>query len=242
MGLTPRGRMKKDPESENEVAQLDEFRDAGRCRVTPMVHLSPSTAPEIVDKFTRMVRTAHATRYACEPNDDGIVRAQRFEEGDVYMVECPFDGYESDRYLMDFYNIRDRGVCSRMHIHTGTRMVRMMTGPQTEIRVSSLSPFEVDFVEGITPFMPRLMADLLPDDAGKRTRFNVVVPENSWLDVQIPRATSHQFNAVGDHAVIDSVHPEESVEMFRENMSDYKMLAQTIFLATERPNARACDL
>ncbi|ATB36154.1 hypothetical protein CYFUS_001568 [Cystobacter fuscus] len=44
--------------------------------------------------------------------------------------------------------------------------------------------------------------------------------------MQIPRGVSHQFNAVGPHAVIDSVHPEESIETLREGMSGYRgMLA-----------------
>ena len=51
---------------------------------------------------------------------------------------------------------------------------------------------------------------------------------------------SLQFNAIGPHAVIDSVHPEESIETFREKMSGYKMMAQTIFLAKERPSAETC--
>jgi hypothetical protein len=60
--------------------------------------------------------------------------------------------------------------------------------------------------------------------------------------MQIPRGVSHQFNAHGPHAVIDSVHPEESIETFRERMTGYKMMAQTIFLADEQPEAASCVL
>lgn len=58
--------------------------------------------------------------------------------------------------------------------------------------------------------------------------------------MQIPRGVSHQFNADGPNAVIDSVHPEESIETLREGMSGYRMMAQTIFLAGERLPADAC--
>ena len=70
----------------------------------------------------------------------------------------------------------------------------------------------------------------------------MIVPPCSWVDMQIPRGVSHQFNANGPQAVIDSVHPEESIETFREQMSGYKMMAQTIFLAEDRPPKEACEL
>jgi hypothetical protein len=41
-------------------------------------------------------------------------------------------------------------------------------------------------------------------------------------------------------AVIDSVHPEESIEVLREGMAGYKMMAQTVFLARELPDAATC--
>ena len=68
--------------------------------------------------------------------------------------------------------------------------------------------------------------DALPDTPAsvRRDRYNVVVPSNCWVDMQIPRGVSHQFNAVGPHAVIDSVHPEESIETLREGMSGYLSL------------------
>ncbi|MFI6314181.1 hypothetical protein ACIBEK_29100 [Nocardia fusca] len=58
--------------------------------------------------------------------------------------------------------------------------------------------------------------------------------------MQIPRGVSHQFNAVGPNAVIDSVHPEESIEVLREGMAGYKMMARTVFLARELPDAATC--
>ncbi|MFI1499965.1 hypothetical protein [Streptomyces platensis] len=125
------------------------------------------------------------------------------------MLDAPFDGFFADRYLMDFYDVIDRDICSRIHLHTGLRFVRMMTGPGTRIRVSSLSPIDVTHIEGVTPFRPEVFEDATSDapDGVHRTRYNLVVPENSWADMQIPRGVSHQFNAHGPHAVIDSVHP-----------------------------------
>ena len=158
------------------------------------------------------------------------------------MIESPFDGFFADRYIMDFYNIEERGICSRMRLHTGLRFVRMMTGPDTRIRVGSLSPFDVTDVPDVTPFRPVMFEDDLPDvPAGvQRTRYNMIVPPCSFVDMQIPRGVSHQFNAIGEHAVIDSVHPEESIEVLREEMTGYKMMAQTIFLSDELPTSATC--
>ncbi|MFD9903904.1 hypothetical protein [Streptomyces sp. NPDC059063] len=50
------------------------------------------------------------------------------------------------------------------------------------------------------------------------------------------------YTGPGAHAVIDSVHPEESIETFREHMTGYRMMAQTIFLADEQPPAHSCQL
>ncbi|SCF56940.1 hypothetical protein [Streptomyces sp. Ncost-T10-10d] len=80
------------------------------------------------------------------------------------------------------------------------------------------------------------------DVLGFRDPGNCHVTPNSWADMQVPRGVSHQFNAHGPHTVIDSVHPEESVETFREGMSGFKMMAQTIFLADEQPAADSCRL
>ncbi|MEU6259167.1 acyl carrier protein [Streptomyces sp. NPDC047043] len=236
--------LKKSPDELNEVHEVASFSDAGRCRVTPVARFAPAVAQAVVDTLTGLVRTAHETPDATTCDADGIVRAQTFEEGDVYMLEAPFDGYFADRYLMDFYDVNRRGICSRMHLHTGLRFVRMMTGTDTQIRVSSLAPFEVVEVKGVTPFVPQRFEDELPDapDGAAITRYNLVVPENSWIDLQIPRAVSHQFNAIGPNAVIDSVHPEESIETFREKMSGYRMMAQTVFLAEELPDAGTCNV
>jgi hypothetical protein len=236
--------MKVDPDESNEIRDLAGFHDGGNCRLTPVAQFEPAIAQAVTGTLTSLVRRAHLAPAATTADDDGIVRAQVFEEGDVYMLESPFDGYFADRYLMDFYDIDVRDICSRMHLHTGLRFVRMMTGPRTRIRVSSLSPLLVMSVEGVTPFTLRQFTDALPDTPGDEpvTRYNVVVPENSWVDMQIPRGVSHQFNAVGPNAVIDSVHPEESIETFREQMSGYRMMAQTIFLAERRAPAETCGL
>ncbi|MDT0441415.1 hypothetical protein [Streptomyces johnsoniae] len=235
--------MKVSADAENEVHDVARFTDAARCVVTPVLELPADAALVVVGAFARLVRNAKSSAAATTPDGDGIVRSQTFEEGDVYMLEAPFDGFFADRYLMDFYDVAERDLCSRMHVHTGLRFVRMMTGPDTRIRVSSLSPFDVRNVPGVTPFLPRTFEDALPDapPGAARTRYNLVVPPCSFVDVQIPRGVSHQFNAVGEHAVIDSVHPEESIEIFRERMSGFRMMAQTVFLAAEPPPAASCS-
>jgi len=236
------GPMKRAPDDENEIHDVATFQDPARNVVTPVMQLSAELASQMVWAFARIVRAGHASRAARTPDLDGIIRAQEFEEGDVYMLEKPFDGYFSSRYLMDFYDVTDRGICSRMHLHTGLRFVRMMTGPDTTIRVGSLSPFDVTNVPGVTPFQPEQFTDDLPDlpEGVQRTRYNLIVPENSFVDMQIPRGVSHQFNAIGPNAVIDSVHPEESIETFRERMSGFRMMAQTIFLTEDRPDVSSC--
>ncbi|MFC3965219.1 hypothetical protein [Nocardia jiangsuensis] len=235
-------RLKVAADAENEIHDLATFADPGRNVVTPVARFAPEIAAAVVGAFAQIVRTAKASAAATTPDSDGIVRAQTFEEGDVYMVEKPFDGFFADRYLMDFYDTAERGICSRMHLHTGLRFVRMMTGPGTSIRVGSLSPFVVTDVPGVTPFAPEQFTDDLPDTPPgvHRTRHNLIVPPCSFVDMQIPRGVSHQFNALGPDAVIDSVHPEESVEVFRERMSGYRMMAQTVFLAADLPAAETC--
>lgn len=236
--------LKLEPDELNEVHDVDEFEDAGTCRITPVTTLEPEVAMAVVKALGGIVRAAHLSKRATSPDEQGIVRAQTFEEGEVYMLDTPFEGYFADRYLMDFYDVSERGLCSRMHFHTGLRFVRMMTGPKTQIRVSSLSPFVVNKLEGVTPDFLHLFSDLAPGPKSGRhvTRFNAIVPQNSWVDMQVPRGVSHQFNAVGPHAVIDSVHPEESIEVLREQMSSYTMTAQTVFLADELPPASTCVL
>ncbi|WP_019929945.1 hypothetical protein [Nocardia sp. BMG111209] len=238
----PQPRIKHTADDENEVHDVGGFADAGRCVVTPVVRFPAGVALAVVQAFAAIVQRAKTSHVATTPDADGVVRSQTFEEGDVYMIEKPFDGYVADRYLMDFYDVAERDICSRMHLHTGLRFVRMMTGPDTRIRVGSLSPFEITHVEGVTPFRPEVFADDLPDTPPgvHRIRHNLIVPPCSFVDMQIPRGTSHQFNAVGPHAVIDSVHPEESIEVFRERMSGYRMMAQTVFLADTLPPAASC--
>jgi hypothetical protein len=240
--MSPEPRIKNTADDENEVHDIADFVDSASAVVTPVAQFPADVALAVVEAFAGIVRCAKSSRTATTPDEDGVVRSQTFEEGDVYMIEKPFDGYFADRYLMDFYDVEDRGICSRMHLHTGLRFVRMMTGPDTRIRVSSLSPFRLTDVPGVTPFRPSQFQDDLPDTPPgvRRVRHNLVVPPCSFVDMQIPRGTSHQFNAIGPHAVIDSVHPEESIEVFRERMSGYKMTAQTVFLAVSRPPAGTC--
>ncbi|WP_234334280.1 hypothetical protein [Streptomyces sp. NRRL B-1347] len=236
--------MKRSPDDENEIHDLTAHTDPGNCVVTPVAHFPARVARTVTDALRHLVQAAHRSPAATTPNEDGITRAQTFEEGEVYMLGAPFTGYPADRYLMDFYDVVERDICSRMHLHTGLRYVRMMTGPGTRIRVASLAPIHITHVPGVTAFLPETFEDDYPDapEDQPRTRHNLVIPPNSWADMQIPRGVSHQFNAHGPHAVIDSVHPEESIETLREHMTGYRMMAQTIFLADEQPPAHSCRL
>jgi hypothetical protein len=234
--------MKIDPDNTNEVHDLEKFVDPDQNVITPVLQLPAEVMQPLVEALIGLVRAGHKSAAALAPDADGITRAQSFEEGDVYMLEKPFDGYFADRYLMDFYNVKDRGICSRMHFHTGLRFVRMNTGVDTSIRVSSLSPFKIQSVDGVPSFPLRTFQDMLPDtpEGVFVTRYNAIVPPLSIVDMQVPRGVSHQFNAVGPNAVIDSVHPEETIETFREKMSGLKMMSQTIFLADELPDSKTC--
>lgn len=233
--------MKSDPGSENEIKGLYSYADPARNRVTPVAKFEPSVAQAIVQTLAGIVQEAHRDPTALIPDENGIHRAQNFEEGDVYMLSPPFPEFFADRYLMDLYDVAERGTCSRMHIHTGLRYVRMMTGPATSIRVSSLSTFVIVNTAQARRFALHQFEDMMPPGEGSaQRRYNLVIPENSWVDMQIPRGVSHQFNALGAYAIIDSVHPEESIETFREKMSTYKMMAQTIFLAKHRPDVSTC--
>ncbi|MEH6373428.1 hypothetical protein V7793_03565 [Streptomyces sp. KLMMK] len=234
--------MKQSPDHEDEILDVRRHQDPGRNQLTPVVMLPPDVALAVVDALAGLVRAAHRTEGAGPTPAGALKQAQEFEEGDVFMLEPPFEGFFADRYLMDFYDTTERDMCSRMHLHTGLRFVRMMTGPETTIRVSSLSPITVRPAAAGWAGPLSTFTDALPGTpAGvHRDRHNVIVPPNSWVDMQIPRGVSHQFNAVGPNAVIDSVHPEESIETLREGMSGYRMMAQTIFLSKDKSPATTC--
>lgn len=235
--------MKVQPDYEDESYDVTRHQDESTNVITAVAQFPTEVIMPIIEKFTALVRRGHEIE-AKDPTPAGMLkRAQEFEEGDVYMLEAPYEGYFADRYVMDFYDVQQRDICSRMHIHTGLRFVRIMTGPNTSVRISGLTPFSIlkSPVWGDAEIVEFI--DDLPDvpDGRRVDRYNAVVPENSWVDMQVPRGQSHQFNAVGPNAIIDSVHPEESIEVLRENMSGYKMMAQTIFLAEVRPHADTCN-
>lgn len=230
--------LKNDPDDENEVHDLDTFEDAGSCIVTSVASLPAIAANALVSAMAQVVRNSHAAETALTPDNDGVIRAQYFEEGLVYMLAKPIDGYSASRYVMDLYNVGERGTCSRMHYHTGARMVRLITGEDTTIRVSALSPFHYTYVDGVTPSKLEVECDEMPDST--RKRYSFWVPESSIVDMQIPRGTSHQFNSFGDNSVIDTIHPEETIEAFREKMSGLRMMAQTIFLSDSFPAVGDC--
>lgn len=235
--------LKTTPDDENEVHDILGFVDGGVCQLTPVASFPQEVAQTVVERLAGVVQAAHRSPQACSHDDEGIVRAQTFEEGTVYMLASPYEDYFADRYLMDFYDVDERDICSRMHFHTGLRFVRMMTGVDTWIRASSLSPFRMTSTPGVTDFEVEYFIDDMPQvpEGSRRARYNAVVPPCSWVDLQIPRGTAHQFNAVGPNAVIDSVHPEESIETFRESMSRPQMMAQTVFLSDELPSAESCN-
>lgn len=239
-------RIKAEPDLENEIHDLAAFRDEGVNVVSPIAYFPEDVARGVVRTLAGVVRRAHASPVASRPDENGIVRAQMFEEGAVHMVASPFDGFSADRYLMDFYDVRERKICSRLHLHIGMRFVRMMTGPGTTIRVTGLSPFEVNEHAPAADMNLAWFEDsvALSDDQPETTvrTYNFVVPPCAWVDMQIPRATSHQFNAIGPDAVIDTVHPEESIELFRERTSRVNMMAQTVFLQDEALGAESCSL
>lgn len=231
-------RMKRSPDDQNEVLDPGAHSDPDVLRLTALVQLPAAAALAVVGSIAQVVQNAHA---APATSTGSIERAQRFEEGDVFMVEQPFPGFFADRYLMDFFDARQRDACSRMHVHTGLRFVRIMTGPETLVVVSSLSEAVIEQSPGWSgDDLERRIMSSSNRGGEQRAVHGVVVPPNSWVDVQIPRGVSHQFNADGPNAVIDSVHPEESIETLREEMSGYRMMAQTIFLAAHRDSARAC--
>ncbi len=200
--------LKINPDDENEVHDIDSFEDAGACIVTPVAALDASAANALVHALANVVRKGHASQTALTPDDDAVVRAQYFEEGHVYMLAKLADGFPASRYCMDLFNVGERGLCSRMHYHTGTRMVRLITGDDTTIRVSALSPFRYTYLAGVTPFKLEVWEEPMPNSV--RSQHSFWVPKASIVDMQIPRQNSHQFNAFGKNALIDTVHPGET--------------------------------
>ncbi|MFC1412985.1 hypothetical protein ACEZCY_08725 [Streptacidiphilus sp. N1-12] len=234
-------RLKNSPDAENEIHRMNSFEDLGLCVITPVVRLDDHVAQGIVDSLAKVVRDGHKMGSNNTPDADGIVRAQQFEEGDVLMLTPPNDSFAADRYLMDFYDVRTKDLCSRMHLHTGMRYVRIMTGRETSVRISTLSrPRIMPQASGEKITLTTFVDEVEGEEGTPRTRFNAVVPPCSWVDMQIPRGTAHQFNAVGQNAVIDTVHPEESIELFRERAKRVNMMAQTIFLETDQESGDSC--
>ena len=136
-------RLKIAPEAENEIQHARGFADYGHCVITPVIQLAPLVAGAVTSALSEVVTAAHRSPGSDDRSCDGIVRAQVFEEGSVYMLAPPNDRFGADRYIMDFYDVRDQGSCSRMHLHTGMRYVRIMTGPDTRVRISTLSKPEI---------------------------------------------------------------------------------------------------
>lgn len=232
--------MKRIADDENEVEDVVSFVDGGEPRVTPVIQLAPAVALSVVQELARTVRDAHDLVKKQGAELEG--RAQKFEEGDVFLLASAYEGFDASRYLMDFYDVREEDICSRMHFHTGSRLVRIMTGPDTHLRIGTLSRPVVHNRGTFAPFDLEEFQDLVPElpPGTERVRHNLVVPPNSWVDMQIPKHVAHQFNAIGPNAVIDTIHPEERQEVSRESMRDYKMMAQTIFLAGELPSSESC--
>jgi hypothetical protein len=233
--------LKYDANAENEVHDLRSFTDMGVNVVSPIATFPEEVALGVVSVLSQVVKRGHSMATNTQSDSDGIVMAQRFEEGDVLMTAAPFAGYAADRYLMDFYDSRERDICSRMHMHTGMRFVRIMTGPHSRVRISALSPIHVSERAPGCDIPLAQFEDKITDEEGSPVRrYNLIVPPCSWVDMQVPRGTAHQFNAFGRHAVIDTIHPEESIELLRERANKINMMAQTIFLEKEQPPASTC--
>lgn len=232
--------LKNVPDAENEIHDISDFADLGRAVISPLLTLLPDVAQGVVGALAEVVRVGHSQPAMHQPDGQRLTRAQMFEEGSVLLTAPPFEGFEADRYLMDFYDVDEREVCSRMHMHTGMRFVRMMTGPNTSIRVSTLSAPVINSGVATAPVLDTFEDVLRGEGSPPRERFNAIVPPCSWVDMQIPRGTAHQFNAFGAYAVIDTIHPEESLEILREHATHINMMAQTIFLQEERPPATEC--
>jgi hypothetical protein len=92
-------RMKVEADDENEIRDVASFEDGVCNRVTPVVQFPAEIALAVVDALAGIVRKAHASEIATTADRDGIVRAQSFEEGEVYMLESPFDEYFADGLL-----------------------------------------------------------------------------------------------------------------------------------------------
>lgn len=235
--------MKINAEDENEVEDVLTFSDAGVPQITPVLALPAAIAAGVVDALAAIVKRAHALADGPDATDDLKRRSQKFEEGDVFLLESAYDNYESSRYVMDFYDVDDAEICSRMHFHTGSRLVRIMTGPDTHLRIGTLTKPRLPDLSGPVGITLKYFTDDVPDlpQGTQKTRHNIVVPPNTWVDMQIPTHVAHSFNAIGPNAVIDTIHPEETHETTRENMTEYKMMAQTIFLADELPASDTCN-
>ena len=117
--------------------------------MTPVAAFPPEAACGVVTVLAGPATRGHADADATRRDADGIVRAQNFEQGPVHMPAAPFPGFDADRYLMDFCDVRKRDLCSRM-----------MTGPSIQILVSALSPIEVRRPVGV----PELVLDRLEDE------------------------------------------------------------------------------
>src|SRR5947207_1453221 len=109
--------MKRSADDQNEIGDLSTFCDAGQCHITAVARFEPDVASAVVETLSGIVKSGHKSSAAMGISSEGFISAQTFEEGDVYMLESPFDGYFADRYLMDFYDVTARQFCSRMHLH-----------------------------------------------------------------------------------------------------------------------------
>ena len=226
--------MKISPNDPNEIHDLSAHTDASPVTVTFLVQLPDTIAEGFTHAFKAKVQSMHANPANLTANARGNVRAQTFEEGEVALAVEPAKDFAPDLYIMDFYDTRTREICSRMHMHTGMRMVTIITAPETTIQISSLTPMVVRDTE------QQPMLDRLPGDTKERHTFEV--QPNCVVVVQIPTGVSHQFNAVGPGGLIISTHIEEMAEVEREKMHRPNMMAQTIFLQDLQPTLEECGI
>lgn len=238
-------KMKYVPDAENEVHSQTGCRGPA-CVVTPICALVPEAADALTEAFANVVRAGHRDKDNLPSSANGlsIVRAQNFEEGAVFMVGSPWQGFAASRYVMDFYDVTDKQICARMHYHTGMRFVRFFIGTDTSVRVGfTVAPTVTQLLHSSSPSLRCSAVDPSVAESGDGdARFEVILPPCSVTDMQIPAGAAHQFNATGPNAVVDTVHPEELVETNRESMSGVNMMAQTIFLRDDREPVDRCQI
>jgi hypothetical protein len=86
------------------------------------------------------------------------------------------------------------------------------------------------------------MMSLTPDSEAASVGDPAAKPSRRTVTAKYRAAMIPSVQRGRPNAVIDSVHPEESLEVLREGMSGFRMMAQTIFLAKDKATSADCVL